>query len=123
MTALTGAGTAGATPGHANPWKTTTMAGGSGQPSPKARAEGELWSPKGLNVGVWKTWNSDGHGGYSGQFQWVKSDNGVWVQMRITWESGRLEQKNMTFGKLYSYNGAYDVYMRACDSSGCGGWW
>ncbi len=43
--------------------------------------------------------------------------------MRITRESGGLEQKNMTFGKLYHHNGAHDVHLRACDSSGCGGWW
>lgn len=26
-------------------------------------------------------------------------------------------------GKKYTYKGARSVYMRACDSSGCAGWW
>ncbi|MGW3511597.1 hypothetical protein [Streptomyces sp. NPDC000994] len=84
---------------------------------------GELWSPKGRNIGVEKNWKCDGHGGYNGKFRWWKSDDGVWAQMLIKWESGRREQKKMKFGKQYTYKGAYGVYMRACDSSGCGGWW
>ncbi|MEV5009845.1 hypothetical protein ACIQFZ_21480 [Streptomyces sp. NPDC093064] len=84
---------------------------------------GELWSPKGRNIGVEKNWKCDGHGGYNGKFRWWKSEDGVWAQMLIKWESGRREQKKMKFGKLYTYKGAYGVYMRACDSSGCGGWW
>ncbi|MFB9836051.1 hypothetical protein [Actinoallomurus acaciae] len=86
-------------------------------------ADAELWSPKGRNIGVYKSWKCDGHGGYNGTFYDWKADNGVWTQMRVHWESGRLEQKKMKFGKHYTYKGAYSVYLRACDSSGCAGWW
>jgi hypothetical protein len=85
--------------------------------------EGELWSPAGRNIGATKTWKCDGHGGYNGNFQWVKADDNVWAEMLVNWESGRTEHKKMTFGKKYTYKGAYSVYIRACDSTGCGGWW
>lgn len=89
----------------------------------KHSAVGELWSPQGRNIGVEKTWKCDGHGGYNGTFRWWKAEDHVWAQMRVNWESGRRTQKKMKFGKLYTYKGAKSVYMRACDSSGCAGWW
>lgn len=123
--ALTGTSTANASTSHTGPLTVTTTAGRTGEMmSPKASAYTELWSPAGLGVSIWKTWNSDGNGGYSGKFEWdSRQTSGVWAEMQVSWESGSLERKTMILGHVYSYNGAYSVYMRACDSSGCGGWW
>ncbi|MFC4055315.1 hypothetical protein ACFOY4_36980 [Actinomadura syzygii] len=89
------------------------------------KASTDLWSPRGLNVGVDKKWRCDGRGGYNGSFFWGKRDDHVWVVYRINWESGRRTQKKMVWRrkKPYTYKGARSVYLRACDSSGCGRWW
>ncbi|MFD9691570.1 hypothetical protein ACFXPX_05330 [Kitasatospora sp. NPDC059146] len=102
---------------------TAAVGAGTAAAAPKSGADVNLWSPKGFKAGVEKSWTGDGHKGYNGQFAWLTRSGSVWVEVRISWESGGLEQKKVTFGKQYSYKGAYEVYLRACDSSGCGGWW
>ncbi|WP_306317077.1 MULTISPECIES: hypothetical protein [unclassified Streptomyces] len=82
-----------------------------------------LHSPRDLTADVGKTWHKDGRGGYNGHLKWAGAWGHPSVQMRVNWESGRRTQKKMKFGKTYVYRGAWSVYMRACDSTGCGKWW
>ncbi len=83
-----------------------------------------LYTPtKGLSADVGKWWKKDGHGGYDGHLKWAGADAHVSVQMKIYWESGRVTQKYMKFGKNYPYRGALRVYMRACDNVSCSRWW
>lgn len=122
---LAGTGMADAAPTGVAPSKATATGQDGIRPMAckSGHADAELWSPKGRNIGVYKSWKCDGHGGYNGTFYDWKAEDGVWTQMRVNWESGRVEQKKMKFGKKYTYKGARSVYMRACDSSGCAGWW
>jgi hypothetical protein len=128
---LAGGTAVGATPGDALASKAVAAGGGDdyhaaarckrGQRDGHASAE--IWSPKDRGIAVEKWWKCDGHGGYNGKLRWWGTEDGASAEMRINWESGRRTQKHMTLGKVYTYKGARSVYIRACDSSGCGGWW
>lgn len=81
-----------------------------------ASASTRLWTPGGRSAQVHKTWYSQGGGQYRGSWGTDSHSSGVTLYGSFDGFVGRVAWSG-------TYSGVAHFYLKACDSSGCSGWW